>query len=331
MQMCKKGLMLGLALALLGWTAAQAVPYQDGVYRDKAAGYNDEVIVTVTVRDGKIDSLTAENKSGGESEYFKKAEAGLSKAIVEKQGVNGVDSVAGATGTSASILEAMQGILQQAQYAGAGGGGSATGGDAALPLVDAEQSLGLGSTVTFRTGPGKDASGAQVYSFNVAMAAVLFDREGRILGADIDVYEILSPNAKDGPKFSGWPADEDSAKALTGELSAWQTKRGRGDSYGMNPANEWYRQMDAYERFMAGKTTKELRDWFTRHTSPKNGRPLKPDMTDAEEQKAYTALTEAEKADLADVTAAATMSLSDAHGLILEAVEAAYENRQGIR
>lgn len=106
-------------LALLWATAAvAAMPYQDGIYRDKAPGYNDEVIVTVTVRDGRIDSLKAENKNGEKSEYFQKAEEGLSKAIVEKQGIDGVDAVAGATGTSESILTAMKGILQQVTYTG---------------------------------------------------------------------------------------------------------------------------------------------------------------------------------------------------------------------
>ena len=72
--------------------------------------------------------LTAENRRGGEkSEYFTKAEEGLSKAILEKQSIDGVDAVAGATGTSDSILAAMRGILEQMAYTGpTGGGGMAT-------------------------------------------------------------------------------------------------------------------------------------------------------------------------------------------------------------
>ena len=63
--------------------------------------------------------LTAENRGGGEkSEYFVKAEEGLSKAILEKQSIDGVDAVAGATGTSDSILTAMKGILEQMAYTG---------------------------------------------------------------------------------------------------------------------------------------------------------------------------------------------------------------------
>ena len=83
--MSKKRIALLLALMLFTAPYALAQPYQDGVYRDLGAGYNDEVVVTVTVRGGEMTELTAENRRGGEkSEYFVKAEEGLSKAILEK-------------------------------------------------------------------------------------------------------------------------------------------------------------------------------------------------------------------------------------------------------
>ena len=108
--MSKKRIALLLALMLFTAPYALAQPYQDGVYRDLGAGYNDEVVMT---------DLTAENRRGGEkSEYFVKAEEGLSKAILEKQSIDGVDAVAGASGTSDSILAAMRGILEQMAYTG---------------------------------------------------------------------------------------------------------------------------------------------------------------------------------------------------------------------
>lgn len=117
--MSKKRIALLLALMLFTAPYALAQPYQDGVYRDLGTGYNDEVVVTVTVRGGEMTELTAENRRGGEkSEYFVKAEEGLSKAILEKQSIDGVDAVAGATGTSDSILAAMRGILEQMAYTG---------------------------------------------------------------------------------------------------------------------------------------------------------------------------------------------------------------------
>ena len=107
------------ALLLMTLPAAQAAePYQDGVYQDLAPGYGDDVIVTVTVRGGRIVSLDAKNRNGGESEYFWKARDGMAAAILESQTIEGVEAVSGATGTSTSILAAMEGMLRQLRWAG---------------------------------------------------------------------------------------------------------------------------------------------------------------------------------------------------------------------
>ena len=98
------------------FTAALAM--EDGVYRDKAPGYGGDVIVTVIIRDGQIESLTTENTGGEKSEYYLKAEEALQEAIIAANGLEGVDTVSSATGTSESILSAMQGILEQAAYTG---------------------------------------------------------------------------------------------------------------------------------------------------------------------------------------------------------------------
>lgn len=110
--------LLALLLLLLLFSSA-ALALENGVYRDKAEGYGGDVIVTVIIRDGRIQSLATENTGGEKSEYYLKAEEGLSKAIVAANGLDGVDAVAGATGTSESILTAMRGILEQAAYTGA--------------------------------------------------------------------------------------------------------------------------------------------------------------------------------------------------------------------
>lgn len=101
---------------------AQAVPgqgdYQDGIYQDLAPGYGDEVIVTVTVRDGRIVKLDANNRNGGESEYFWKARDGMAEAIIQAQTTEGVETVSGATGTSTSILAALEHMQEQLIYNG---------------------------------------------------------------------------------------------------------------------------------------------------------------------------------------------------------------------
>lgn len=114
---------LMILLLMVSFLPAAALALEDGIYRDKAAGYGGDVIVTVIVREGKMTELTTENTGGEKSEYYLKAEEALAKTIIEKQGIDGVDAVAGATGTSESILTAMKGILEQAEYTGTPLGG----------------------------------------------------------------------------------------------------------------------------------------------------------------------------------------------------------------
>ena len=112
-------LLLGLLWTAPAWAEAPAQgDYQDGVYQDLAAGYGDEVIVTVTVRNGRIVSLDAKNRNGGESEYFWKARDGMAQAIIQAQTYEGVEAVTGATGTSGSILDAMKVMMEQLRYNG---------------------------------------------------------------------------------------------------------------------------------------------------------------------------------------------------------------------
>ncbi len=119
--MCKRmRVFLAGVLTLLALAPA-ALAWEDGVYRDQAEGYGGNVIVTVRVREGKIVLLTTENTGGEKSEYYLKAEEALSEAIVEANGIEGVDAVSGATGTSESIFTAVKGILEQASYTGGSG------------------------------------------------------------------------------------------------------------------------------------------------------------------------------------------------------------------
>ena len=97
-------------------------------------------------------------------------------------------------------------------------------------------------------------------------------------------------------------------------------------AYGMNPANEWYKQMDFYQKFFVGKTVPELEAWFAKNTTAA-GRPIKANTTKQDELDKLAKLTVKEKADLADVVSGATMSLKDPHGDFLGAIKDAYKNR----
>lgn len=119
---CLMTLLVLLVCVLPAAALAQSAPgqgdYQDGVYQDLAPGYGDEVIVTVTVRDGRIVKLDAKNRNGGESEYFWKARDGMAEAIIQAQTTEGVETVSGATGTSTSILAALEHMREQLIYNG---------------------------------------------------------------------------------------------------------------------------------------------------------------------------------------------------------------------
>lgn len=220
----------------------------------------------------------------------------------------------------------------------------------AMPAAPAADSVmkvyqGLGYKVNFRTGPGKDSEGVQVYSFNVAMAAATFDSAGRILNVYIDGYEVSTPNY-DGasmPHFSGWPGQSgynvadhttgkvtgvstNTAESAAAEVNSWVTKRQRGDAYHMNAANEWYKQMDFFQEFFKGKTVMELEKWFLKNTTAA-GRPIKATTTNEADLAKLALLTPEEKAALADVVAGATMSIRDSHGDFLGALGEAYKNR----
>lgn len=204
---------------------------------------------------------------------------------------------------------------------------------------------GIGYKVAFRNGPGKDSEEVPVYSFNVAMAAATFDSAGRILNVYIDGYEVSSPNY-DGasmPHFSGWPGQAgynvtdhttekvvgvstNTPESAAAEVNNWLTKRQRGDSYHMNPANEWYKQMDFFQEFFKGKTVMELEQWFAKNTTAA-GRPIKATTTNEADLAKLATLTAEEKAALADVVSGATMSIRDAHGDFLGAIGEAYKNR----
>ncbi|WP_071393983.1 FMN-binding protein [Bacillus tuaregi] len=205
---------------------------------------------------------------------------------------------------------------------------------------------GLGVAKNFREGPGKDAQEVPVYSFNYITANALFDAEGKIINLYVDALEVSTPNydGESMPHFSGWPAkegynitdhatgevsgvSENTVDSVKAEIDAWQTKRERGDQYGMNMMMDWHKQMDFYQEFFKGKTIAEIEEWNAKYTSDVNGRPLTEKSDKPEDIEKYSKLTDAEKAELADVTTGATFSLTDAHGDIIAAIKNAYENR----
>ena len=85
--------------------------YRDGTYYGTGTGFGGTMKVKVTVSGGKIASVSIEEHKDG-SEYIQKASSIL-QAIVSAQSTN-VDTVSGATYSSAGIIEAVRSALKQA-------------------------------------------------------------------------------------------------------------------------------------------------------------------------------------------------------------------------
>ncbi|WP_422486099.1 FMN-binding protein [Gudongella sp. DL1XJH-153] len=263
-------------------------------------------------------------------------------AIVEANSTE-VDAVSGATYTSDGIIYAVNNAIDPDTYPAP----VEEEPEDPSEVTASDVYLGFGISNMGRKGPGADNEEVQVWSINQVLASVLFDGEGRILEMNVDQLEIATPNYDgDGmPHFSGFPGqggynwDENHDEVVDGktpdteenffaEIDGWMTKRERGDSYVMGNGKTWVEHMDGFQKAFAGMTVEEVKDWFDDYTSDRNGRPLKDGSEDAEDKAKYDALTDDEKAMLADVTSSATMSLNDSHGDIVAAIELAYENRK---
>ena len=117
------GLGLGCAPAVQTFTsvlapaqawAATDVSYTDGSYTAEGKGIGGTVPVTVTIKNGKITEVTVGDNSETQGIGSKAIEQ-LPSAIVEANGIEGVDATSGATVTSKAIFTAVDDCLAQAQ------------------------------------------------------------------------------------------------------------------------------------------------------------------------------------------------------------------------
>ena len=311
-----------------------------GALTGTADGFMGPITVSVTM-DG--DTITAvEVVSNSDTPEIAGAALEQIPAAIVAANSPDVDVVSGATYTSNGIINAVKNAIS---------GTSPEPEPEATPeptqaaqtAAEAYQGFGLSNTV--RMGPGSDDTGTPVYSINQVFANVVFDGEGKILSIYVDQLEYATPNY-DGasmPHFSGWPGQggynndsnhdavvdgttPDTEEQFTEEVAGWVTKRDRGETYVMGTGT-WSEQMDAFQRLFVGMTVDEVEEWFAKYCSDANGRPLKESSSGEGDAEKYAALTDDEKAMLADVTSSATMSLNDSHGDILSAIRKAYENR----
>ena len=104
---------------------------KDGVYIGTGAGYGGTIKLEVTVAGGKIQDIKILSHSETPA-YFNRVKKILDK-IIENQGVDGIDTISGATISSKGILTAVSACVSQAKggpdtsktgAVGGGGGGA---------------------------------------------------------------------------------------------------------------------------------------------------------------------------------------------------------------
>ena len=86
---------------------------KDGTYTGSAMGYSGKVNITLTIKDGKITEVT--NTNSDTRSFFNKAWRSIQPKILEKQSIEGIDTVSGATFSSMGILDASKIALEQAK------------------------------------------------------------------------------------------------------------------------------------------------------------------------------------------------------------------------
>ena len=313
-----------------------------GALTGTADGFMGPITVEVTMDGDTITAVTVVSNSET-PEIAGNALEQIPAAIVEANSPD-VDIVAGATYTSNGIINAVKNAISGSSSESAPAEEDSQEAEPeAVETAEAYQGFGLSNTV--RMGPGEDDTGTPVYSINQVFANVVFDGDGRILDIYVDQLEYSTPNydGAEMPHFSGWPGQggynydsdhdavvdsttPDTEEQFTEEVEGWVTKRDRGDTYVMGTGT-WSEQMDAFQELFIGMTVDEVEDWFATYCSDANGRPLQESSSGEGDAEKYAALSDEDKAMLADVTTSATMSLNDSHGNILAAIVDAYENR----
>ncbi len=165
--------------------------------------------------------------------------------------------------------------------------------------------------------------------FNTTVAAVLFDEQDRIVDVIVDVVEV-STNETNWP---GWPSETVTVDASEKAFNSIKSKRDRGDAYNMARAattkNEWYVQMNNFEKFFVGMTAPEVKAWYEKYTG-QTGKPLTKSVTNEYDIAKWSSLTYFERERIEDVTSSATMSLNDAHSDIVGAIVEAYNNKKAV-
>lgn len=92
------------------FAAAGAAPaYKDGTYTGTAGGFNGDITVSVTIKDGSISAIDVTDQKDTSS-YWERAKV-IIPEIIAANGTSGIDAVSGATYSSEGIINAVNNAL----------------------------------------------------------------------------------------------------------------------------------------------------------------------------------------------------------------------------
>ncbi|QCR08964.1 FMN-binding protein [Brenneria rubrifaciens] len=104
---------LTLSFSLSAHSSATA-PYKDGTYTGKGQGKEGEIEVSVSIKDGQI--VNAEVVKHEDTEALMMGVVdNVVPELIEKQDINDVDAVTGATMSSDGVINAIKQALEQAK------------------------------------------------------------------------------------------------------------------------------------------------------------------------------------------------------------------------
>lgn len=87
---------------------------KDGKYTGEGTGNNGPIVLSVTVKDGKISEVVVDSEEETDG-IWEGAIESISKAAVGKTSTDGIDTVSEATNSSKGILEAIDAALAKAK------------------------------------------------------------------------------------------------------------------------------------------------------------------------------------------------------------------------
>lgn len=87
---------------------------KDGKYTGEGTGNNGPIVLSVTIKDGKISEVVVDKEEETDG-IWEGAIDSISKAAVGKTSTDGIDTVSEATNSSKGILEAIDAALAKAK------------------------------------------------------------------------------------------------------------------------------------------------------------------------------------------------------------------------